>query len=419
MLKFNIEKTFIWGSIIFLLTMIGIFSYRFIYFYNEQNKFEEEVKDIYEIIMADKVNASLYKIDNAYFYRGKEIDNYVIYSGILWRIIKLENNTLTLVSDLPLTNLYFNDGYEKSLINEYLNNDFYNLLDNHLIVDTETCISNNDDINNCLKTYSNKVVLPSISIYDKIGGTESFINNGYYTYLSNSNDGNYFIDNEGKINMISDNDTSNSLYGIKPVITINSTDIINGNGSKESPYLLDTPVSNLKDARVGSYVSFSGMTFRIVYNEENAKLILNDVINDVEIDGEFNTSSSLYKYLNTEFYSKLESDKIVEVEWNNGPYDGNLSTILDSKIVSKVGFANFNDLFINDVGMHTLLSVSSFNEFVYSVKDNGLIYRESIDENSLYQIRPMISIKNNVGITGLGTSDRPYIIGDVLNEENN
>lgn len=409
----KIEKTFIIMSIIFLTTMIGIFSYRFIYYYTENNKTIETEKDVYNLVLAKKASDSLYKIDNAYFYRGQEADNYIVYSGITWRIIKLENNTLTLISDIPLTNLYFNENYEESEINKYLNNDFYNLLDNRLITDTNTCISNDEEMN-CLKNYSNKVVLLSLDIYDKIGGINSYVNNGYYTYLSNTNDLKYYIDDSGKINNTSDN----NLYGIKPVITINSADIVNGDGSQNNPYLLDIPVNVLKNAQVGNFVVFSDKIFRITYNDDNStRLILNDVIEDLEFDGSiYNQNSRIYNYLNNEFYNTLDTSKIINSSWNNGYFDSDLNSIKSSTINCNVGFANLYDLFINDISNHAIMSVSNLGESVYYIKDNSTVYKDILNK---YSVRPMINITNNISITGMGTLNNPYVVGDVLNENDN
>lgn len=409
----KIEKVFIIMSIIFLTTMIGIFSYRFIYYYTENNKTIETEKDVYNLVLAKKASDSLYKIDNAYFYRGQEADNYIVYSGITWRIIKLENNTLTLISDIPLTNLYFNETYEESEINKYLNNEFYNLLDNRLITDTNTCISNDEEMN-CLKNYSNKVVLLSLDIYDKIGGINSYVNNGYYTYLSNTNDLKYYIDDSGKINNTSDN----NLYGIKPVITINSADIVNGDGSQNNPYLLDTPVNVLKNAQVGNFVVFSDKIFRITYNDDNStRLILNDVIENLEFDGSiYNQNSKIYNYLNNEFYNTLDTSKIINSSWNNGYFDNDLDSIKSSTINCNVGFANLYDLFINDISNHAIMSVSNLGESVYYIKDNSTVYKDILNK---YSVRPMINITNNISITGMGTLNNPYVVGDVLNENDN
>lgn len=410
----KIEKLFVTMSIIFILTMSSIFLFRFIYFYKQNNEIIETDKNIYNLVLAKKASTNLYKIDNAYFYRGKDVDNYVIYSGITWRIIKLQNNTLTLISDIPLTNLYFNGNYQDSKVNDYLNNELFNMLDNRLIIDTTTCTKNNGDINNCIEEYKNKIVLLSLDIYNKIGGINSFVNNGYYTYLSDTNLENYYINNIGEI----EKTNTNNLYGIKPVITINSSDIVSGDGSINNPYLLDKPVNNLKEALVGNYVLFSDKIFRITSKNENSiKLILNDTINDLKLDGNiYSKNTSIYNYLNSEFYSTLDTNKIIDTKWNNGYFDGDLETITKSTIECKIGFANFNDLFINDITSHALMSTSSLGEVIYYIKDNSTIYK---DIKETYSIRPMLSIKNNISISGMGTLDSPYLLGDVLNEENN
>ena len=134
----KIENIFIWTSIIFLIGIVGFFSYRFIHYYRLSHNRDVISNDLYEIILDNRAILNLRKVDNSYYYTENNGNNYVIYSGILWRIIKLENNKLTLISDVPVTNLYYDD------VLDYLNNEFYNLLDNRLIVDTETCINSDE-----------------------------------------------------------------------------------------------------------------------------------------------------------------------------------------------------------------------------------------------------------------------------------
>ena len=146
----KIENIFIWTSIIFLIGIVGFFSYRFIHYYRLSHNRDVISNDLYEIILDNRAILNLRKVDNSYYYTENNGNNYVIYSGILWRIIKLENNKLTLISDVPVTNLYYDD------VLDYLNNEFYNLLDNRLIVDTETCI-NSDEKNECIEKYAHGI----------------------------------------------------------------------------------------------------------------------------------------------------------------------------------------------------------------------------------------------------------------------
>lgn len=412
MFKLNKEKIFIYISIIFLLSISGFFLCRFIYFYRLSHDKKIKSNDLYEILLEKRAILNLHKVDNSYYFTGNNSNNYIIYSGMLWRIIKLENKQLQLISDIPVTNLYFNNNHNDFLLDEYLNNDFYQLLDKRLIVDTEIC-THNDEKNECNNKYKNKVVLLSLDTYDITGGIDSFINNGYYTYLINTNDNKYYINDMGKINVTFGND----LYGIKPVITINSDDIINGDGTISNPYLLDKPANNLKYALVGSYVMFSNKLFRITSNGEYAKLVLDDVLNYDVNASKYSTNSNIYKYLNNDFYNILDKDKIVSIDWYNGYYDNSYDEIKNSTINCNVAISNIGDLFLNDKSNYVLMSISNLEETMYIIKNNGIVYEES--DLKEYGIRPVLAIKNNLKLTGIGTKNNPYIVGDVINEENN
>ena len=396
----KIENIFIWTSIIFLIGIVGFFSYRFIHYYRLSHNRDVISNDLYEIILDNRAILNLRKVDNSYYYTENNGNNYVIYSGILWRIIKLENNKLTLISDVPVTNLYYDD------VLDYLNNEFYNLLDNRLIVDTETCI-NSDEKNECIEKYTNKVLLLSLDNYDIVGGINSYINNGYFTYLMS----NLYVNDSGKISDINGND----LYGIKPVITINSTDILNGSGTKNNPYILDRAVTNLKDALIGSYVSFSNKTFRIMENNDYAKLILDDVI-PYELSISKYENSNLYNYLNDNFYNSLDMDNLITSGWYSGHFDNDYSDIQKEKINCNVVIANIGDMFINDQNNYILMSTPRLLETMYVIKNNGIIY----EENNLkdFGVRPVFKIKNDLKITGDGTKNSPYIVGE-NNEDKN
>lgn len=377
----KIENIFIWVSVIFLTSLIFFFSYRFIYYYRLNSNNEIENNDLYDKLLDNRANLNLHKIDNSYYF-DKNIDNYVIYSGIVWRIIKIEDRYIQLISDIPIANMY----YENVL--DYLNNEFYDLLDKRLLVD--------------------KITLLSFDYYDILGGIDSFVNNGYYTYLDDS----YYISDLGKINNV----TTNDLYGIKPVITIKTSNIISGIGSKENPYLLDESVTNLKEALVGNYVSFSNKIFRIIENKEYTKLILDDVI-EYNLDiSKYENNTNLYNYLNETFYNTLDIDKIISTEWYNGYFDNSYEEIKNSTINTFIALANINDLFINDKENYVLMSTPKLLESMYVIKNNGMIY----EENNLdsYKIRPVLSIKNDIKVIGIGTKNSPYVVGDINEKEN-
>ena len=191
------ELIFTGSSITFLLFLIVLFTARLIYFSKEEKNPIKIDKKIYDVIVMDN-SENLYKTENNYNFIGKDSENYIVYSGNLWRIIRVNQNDLTLVMDKPLTNLYFNNSYKESLINKRLK-EFYNELDTNLIIDTKTCIMH-EDIETCKEEYTNKIVIPSYEMYKQTGLTDSFMNNGYYTYLSNYDGNYYYITDKGDIN---------------------------------------------------------------------------------------------------------------------------------------------------------------------------------------------------------------------------
>ena len=122
--KINYEKLFNFGSFIFILICVLWYGGRFIYFYLDSKK---EVKsEVTTLSMALKSNPnnkeSIKNInDNFYFYEETN-NNYISYSNILWRVVKInKNNTITLVTDNNIATLAYgdveNDYNESNLIN--------------------------------------------------------------------------------------------------------------------------------------------------------------------------------------------------------------------------------------------------------------------------------------------------------------
>lgn len=361
----TIEKIFILFSIIFLVTLVSVYSYRFINYYNLSKKIKTENK-LYETVLNDRTN--LYKINSSYYYKGNVDNNYIIYSGILWRIIKLENYNITMISEKPLYNLSFNGIYEESLINTQLS-ELYDKMDNRFIVDTTICIQKNDDV--CINDYTNKLVLLNLDTYSEVGGIDSFINNGYYMYLADYDNGNYYITSEGKID-ITNND---NMFGIKPIITISNTNFVSGNGNITNPYNLDKNATNLKEANIGNYILYKDKLYRIIENNENTRLILDE-----------------------------------SIEGYNTDYDQMLQT-LKGEINETIDIADVNTLFINDLTDYVLKKHDDFN---YIIKNNGIIYKD--DNNLLNKVRPIIEINNDICIKGTGSKNNPYIVGCENNE---
>ncbi|MDD3187005.1 MAG: hypothetical protein PHD02_00830 [Bacilli bacterium] len=405
--RINKQNVFIFISIIFIVGLFLIYFNRLIYykiFFNDKN---ENITDLAERLIKNNV---LLEENNEYYFYGKSATNYVVYSSQLWQVIKINNDEITLISMKPITNLFYDTEYNDSVINSYLTDDFYNILDNRQIVNTTTCVNDlNNEIDDCSNPYENTVVLLSLSLYDKLGGKDSFINNGYYTYLSNGVDKHYYIDENGEVNIT----YSQNLYGIKPIITIKTKEIISGSGTQNDPYILDEAKNILSEASVGSYIRYGNKLWRILKNEDSTRLICNEIIENYLFENStFNIYNSVYQYLNNEFINSLNQNILLESKFYNGEYIDDIRSIFYST-TAYVGLPFIMDLYLNDLNSYALINTTDNSNLVYTVNSKGMTVQSNSD---YYGIRPIITIENNLTITGLGTINSPYIIEGESNE---
>jgi len=370
MKKINIQKIFNIVSFVFLLTCCVFYGTRFIKLYLKNE--EQVVIEANTLGKNLKENNSnfLKNINGEYYFNGDVDTNYVTYSGILWRVIKIgENNVITLISDNSLTTLAYgeNKNYEQSYINKWLNtNDEENsgILERNLnskvtyLKNSDLCLDRIDDVNNIsCESFNNEnsITLLSISDYINTGASNSFVNTNENFYLSTMTSDNkvWYVSDEGKLNKSDGND----IYGIKPVIKFKENlDLISGNGTKDNPYVIE---SNL--CLFGSYVKLDEDIWRIIdVKEDSIKLMYNDYLkdgNDV-ISYKYSNYSAYFDdtkyntlayYLNKTFLNNLSyKDLIMETNYANGYYgtenDFDYSTTLKNTIKTKVALISIGDI---------------------------------------------------------------------------
>ncbi len=94
--------------------------------------------------------SGLYILNNAYYFRGDTVNNYIIFDGILWRITKInEDGTIRLIEDNRRTAVQWDDRYNSDRlsntgINNYLNNGLNSRIKEYLekVYNTEDILSN-------------------------------------------------------------------------------------------------------------------------------------------------------------------------------------------------------------------------------------------------------------------------------------
>lgn len=444
-IKLNINKAnlFILVSIIFIAGCFLFYGSRLIHYYRIENPKIKENETIFNMITLKKnivkMGEGLYKEEENYIYKGQKVNNYVKYSGRIWRIISVENNHIKMITDKPQTSLVWGikSTYEKSLIKSWLNNDdnniksFYKSLNNtDIMVNTKTCIDMivQDKIS-CEETIEEKVGLLSVYEYNRAGGEDSFLNIGEYWWTSNVNEKNvaWYVYSKGTLNNTVSTGKTYYAYGVRPTITIDgNTRIIDGDGSKENPYDLDFTTNNLLNNKyVGDYINYSGYNWRIIETDDNyVKVVMNGVIKKDNEDFYTTYGSSNYMeakaglghYLNNEFYNTLEKrEYILNHSYNMGRYDKtynyDFNKITEYKENMNVGLLQLGELFVTDVENYFLSTRTITSDgTIYEVLKEGKIYAGATSDEQ--RVRPTIYLKPDLTTnSGTGSIDDPYTIG--------
>ena len=437
MKKISFQKIFCLVSILFILSCIIFYGTRFIRLYKENKKEETiEANTLAKVIKDNNNDNSLYKkINGEYYFTGSSDNNYLEYSNIIWRIIKIdEDNNITAISNNALTSLAFGNNvkYQDSYVNKWLNksNDEYTgILESSLndissyLVHTTTCNDVVDELTNdeCTNiSNDNYLTILSVADYLNIGSKDSYLNNEEYYYLSNTNKDNkvWYVGSEGKISASDGTD----IIGIKPVITIKANiDYQSGDGKETNPYKIENKIGLF-----GSYVLLDNTMWRIYkVNDNYVRLVMNDYL---KVDGEnltyqYGASSSYFNdtkygsiayYLNHTYLNTLSyKDKIKEVKWPNGYYNNSTNYdytySLKTEIDSKITLLSIGDIILNPnlTNYFTMTGGATNNQgySLYVINKDKMITPKQIS-NEL-NVVPTISVDKSLLTKGTGTYDNP------------
>lgn len=428
------QKIFCFVSLVFILVCIFWYGVRFVYFYLDSKKTTEIEKQTLASIIIDKNydTDNFKKVNNDYYFYGDAKNNYVTYSNMVFRIVKIDkDNKMTLVSDKPVTSLAY--GVDKNFKDNYLikwlnESDEINtgILEknlnnkNNYLLKTESCIDDVSSMKNIgCKKVNDDYYLSLLSIIDYVntGAEDSFINNGYYTYLANKNDdGVWYINDKGKLNTSDGED----IYGVKTTITINSNvSLISGDGTENSPYVIED-----KSGYFGSYVKLGDDTWRVYEDGDTLKLVLN---NYLEIDGEkfkyiysyrnyYHNDTiygSLAYYLNNSYLNSLSyKDLIVTNNYSNNYYSEDnafdYSDVINETVDTKVTVLSIgNPTLNNDLEDYfTSTGTGANDDDIYVINKNATV--DEVDSGKKAYVVPCISIMKENLKAGSGTSDDPY-----------
>ena len=417
------EKIFLIFSIIFIIGCFIFYGYRTFYYYRATHDVDKVLTLKEKLTSLNNIayqNDGLYEKSGYFYYKGVDVNNYVYYSGRIFRIIDVSDG-IRMVEDNTTTNLVwsYDTTYSESYIHKWLNNYFDTLKDHDIFLMKNAWCNDTVDPENykCTNTISDYVGLISTSDYLQAGGKNSYLNNETYFWTINKDaDGNvFYVNNEGNVNNIYKKDDVYYSYGIRPVITLKDTvKLITGNGSKDSPFIIEE-LGNalLKDNSVGSYVTYKSDNYRILnISEDGISLIYDGVL---EIEKKY---SDVYKYLNNEFIKKYNKEELVKNTYYVNEYSNNKKYNIENKNkkTEYVTIPSIGDLFLNEYSNYWLNDYSDSGLGLYYTMDENEMLFADLSSN-VHNIRPIIKVNIDMVVSGgTGTKINPLILGGIGDE---
>ena len=414
------EKIFIILNILVIILIIGYYAYRTIYYYNREHNENKDITLKEKITRLENITYQkdgLYVNNDYYYFKGVDVDNYLYYSGRLFRIISI-SDSIKVIEDKSIINLVYglNEKYSNSIINKWLNKYLDSYKDYDIYLSESNWCDESVDVNNynCNNKLSNSIGLISTKEYLDAGGVNSYLNDNSYFWTINYDSDNrgYFVNNKGEINNIVNTGDNYFSYGIKPVITL-STDLlyVSGDGTIDNPYVIeDGDSSLLKDKSVGNYVKYNNYLFRVMsVDDDGVSLIMED---NIEIEMKYH---EILNYLNKEFIKKFNVDDLVKRKNITNIYNFDNKYNYEEEDSSSeyyITIPKIGDLF-NNKNNCWLSSISDKKLNTYYIIDDNNMYFGDLD-NSLHKVRPIIKLKGDILIKeGNGMKENPLIIGEL------
>ena len=438
--------------------------------------FEEIISkgEVGTVVLSNISKDNIYDDGYDTFTTGQYPNNYVWYSGKLWRAVSVNNeeNTVKLVTQWNISVINYDDdnsAFEGSYMEDWLNDTTVdgflgNLRDPDKFIVTDAVwdvTEDNRDLGSITRPDGTTTVTSSVGLLNLyeyqtsyIGSSASngYLNNGlrWWTLTPYNLSSGRYISEWGAIH----NQNVVTPYGARPSINLKfSIKIVDGKGTEEDPYRLaeDNDINlsgtKLSSRYSGEYVSFGNgenNLYRIVSHETDGltkitsaePLKENGIFKNIAFgdDVYYSNTNMIGSFLNGEY---LDSDSFFteqqvnmiedDTTWYLGYVasgasyklskynDINMSDLTNSTTNTKVGLLRYGELMSGQFDRY-----GSNNEYFsltpYSFKTNiGVIatnglFRGSSTTTAL-GITPSLNLKSNVIITsGTGTKSDPFEI---------
>lgn len=422
-------------------------NYKVVYKIADRN--QNVTKEVRTVVVADNLNNIIKRdTNNENYYKGNVENNYILFSGMLFRLVKInDNNTVKIVSDDNISHLsYTEDNYIESNLRKWLNNyymDHINENSKKYIADGMWCTDNIDNVNNftCNNTVKDKVGLINIDEYRK------------------SFDGRSYLDGEKKQALVLNKKNSETLYitgllyqtvaegdaklvfpAVRPAINLKEkVYVISGNGTRENPYMIGDYSQGkenglLNERLSGEFIKFSGYLMRVIGQDKNGntEVIMMEELSQKSYKDKmfvhpsdypnykFLSDENIGKKLNGDFINYLNYNYLVESSFliPKTQFDGMYDSFELSEMKGKLYLPYTYQMFSadvsngNHVGLKYLFSDHTDDGKIFILNSpNQMVFNVLTDTYYEYVIRPVMFINKNARIDyGKGTISEPYYL---------
>lgn len=394
-------------------------------------------------------NAVQIATDKKGYYVGVNPDNYLILSGMMFRIIGIDGNNVKIVAAEDISNVdydgidswleyylkHFNEESKKMLVK----NKYCNMSVTAETISTTECTST---------TKSQYAYIPSITDINKSRDeTGNFLQPKTLSWTANAKDkDNAYATRNIMFGQVSNNasyyaDSKVNKYGVRPVLTIKGSTLIeSGSGKENDPYTFGETKTGKADELIssrypGEYITYGGILWRIVEtNEDGTTKIIS--VDNITKDGQvlktnhettdvvkqynpkqkgnvgYYINNKISEYIDTSYF--VNRDVEIPIYKKEILYGKEEST---KKYKVKLSAPNTFEMFsaqaTTDIkyGSYWLINSSKTQYYKSVVTDAGVVLSGEVSEMDTYGIRVVGNLNKSVMITkGKGTLAEPYNI---------
>ncbi len=426
--------------------------------YTVSDKIRNETKVTRNVQVVDKLYSFVKRnTDESNYYKGKDINNYVQFSGMLWQIINVnEDNSVRIILANASSNVTFGkaEKFTDTNIYRWLTKEFYPHLENskkYIVPDAKWCSNNTIyDLTDIPEECNGEQFTGPIGLINIKDLVNTSINRSsflkvrqYYWSLDTINSDNaniiYATDYNGFLRY-----GTNLFSAVKPVINLSKdVYIMNGNGTVDNPYKLNDydygkENQEIKNRLDGEYFSYSGYLFRKIGVDQdgNVKMImasnLKDPVSTEQYLVEYDESITTRKFdikekgnvgykLNEELLLKLSDKYIVKHEFEipemdeNQYYDKWKKTKVSAYLAYPTTyelFSSYNILAADSIEFNYLLmDYKTTNEITFVNTGNGMAYTMNQNILGSNAVKVVLYLKGDKKISsGKGLMSNPYYI---------